>query len=224
MGKQNFSICDVMLLQKYVTTLQKMPDRGKDITDNRKPTIGIIYTDSETNSLESKSFAFFLAASLSCTGYAKVNLTGLRTDGAASDLQRQHKDLYKGGISFLPAGKSSFKDVKTESVSINNGCGNSTSNICSTSEPQIRFSHWNDLQYCQVVIVTVNSDDSEACCLKLATVLPLSIYRVVVFSLQRGVKNGGILKEGFVLSQNFNQLYFQLSYSILLFTSIVDLL
>ena len=176
-----------------------MPARGEEIPDSRKPTVGIIYTDSETNSLESKSLAFFLAASLAYTGYAKVNLTGLRTDGAPCVLEHQHKALWKGSISFLPAGKSSSNDIQTESVSVNDGSGYLTPNSSGTNGSKIRLSHWNDLQYCQVIIVTVNSDDSEACCSKLAAVLPLNLYRVVAISLQRGVKNGGILKEGCVV-------------------------
>ena len=176
-----------------------MSNRNEPVPDNRKPLLGVIYTDGDQTSLESRSLAFFLAASLVETGYAKVNLVGLRPDGAPCDLQSQHKSLFKGSISYLPTGKSAINDVHTVSVAVNNGSSNATSSSSSGSEPLIRFSHWNDLQYCQVIIVVVNSDDTDVCCAKLATVLPESLFHVVVFSLQRGVKNGGILKDGFVI-------------------------
>ena len=175
-----------------------MTSSDNAIPDSKKPIVGIIYTDGELSSIESRSLAFFLSASLVDTGYAKVNLVGLRPDGAPSDLQTQHKELCKGSIAFLPSGKSSLSSVRTVPVAVNNGSLNVVSNSGSTSVPQIRLSHWNDLQYCQVIIVTVNSDNTDACCVKLAAVLPDSLYHVVVFSLQRGVKNGGILKDGFV--------------------------
>ena len=172
-----------------------MSGGGEVISDSRKPIVGIIYSDGDSNSAESKCLAFYIASSLASTGYAKVDLIGLRPDGAPCNLDFQHSGLHKGTISFLPPGKSSAVDVKTVPVSVNNGI-DSSGNSLRTSN--ILFSHWSELQNCQMILVTVNSDDSDACCAKLAAVLPSSDNRVVVFSMQRGSKNGGILKDGFV--------------------------
>jgi hypothetical protein len=162
-----------------------------------KPVVGIIYSDGESISSESKNLAYYLSGSLVSTGYTTVNLVGLQKGGNPCDLQKQHRALSKGAISFLPPDKSSVSSVKTIPVSIND----SSSTMSSSSrqvESQLLLTHWNELQNCHVIIVTVNSNDTEACCLKLAETLPDSVYSVVVISLQRGMKNGVILKDGYV--------------------------
>lgn len=163
-----------------------------------KPAVGIIYSDEDLTSDESKSLAFYLSGALVSTGHAKVNLVGMQKDGNPCDLQKQHKSLSKGAISFLPVAKSNLSDVKVIPVSINNSSTAMSSSSSKETGPQLFLSHWNELQNCHVVVVTVNSDYTEACCLKLAEVLTDSVYSVVVISLQKGMKNGGILKDGYV--------------------------
>jgi hypothetical protein len=47
---------------------------------------------------------------------------------------------------------------------------------------------------CDVLLVTINAADTQSFCDKYLEMIPDS-RRVVVFSLQRGVKNSSILKE-----------------------------
>jgi hypothetical protein len=163
-----------------------------------KPVVGVIYSDGESISNESKNLAFYLSGALLSTGYATVNLVGLQKGGNPCDLQKQHKALSKGAISFLPPDKSKVSGVKTIPVSINDCSTTISSSSSRKVESHLLLAHWNELQNCHVIIVTVNSDDTEACCLKLAEILPDSVYSVVVISLQRGMKNGVILKDGYV--------------------------
>ena len=161
-----------------------------------KPVVGIIYSASNEDSAESKNLAYFLSGCLISRGFAKVKLVGLNQNGSPCDLRLEHTDLHKGSISFLPPGKSSFRDIKTATVSVSDCSDAGDSRGDSTVSSQISFSHWNELENCQVIIVTVNSSETVACSAKLASVLATTIYHVVVISLQRGVKNGGILKDG----------------------------
>ena len=188
-GDRGRSVATVSFQQLVANIMSPIPEANK-------PIVGIVYSESNVDSSESKNLAYFLSASLVSKGYAKVNLVGLSRDGAPCDLDRNYKHLFKGTISILPPGKSSRNDVISAAVAISDGSTTATSNYNSRNSPQICLSHWNELQNCQVIIVTVNSYDTEACTLKLAGCLSNSLYHVVVFSLQRGVRNGGILKDG----------------------------
>eukprot|EP00596_Hydrurales_sp_CCMP1899_P003829 CAMPEP_0119046840 /NCGR_PEP_ID=MMETSP1177-20130426/49261_1 /TAXON_ID=2985 /ORGANISM="Ochromonas sp, Strain CCMP1899" /LENGTH=468 /DNA_ID=CAMNT_0007020551 /DNA_START=57 /DNA_END=1460 /DNA_ORIENTATION=- len=161
-----------------------------------KPVVGIIYSEGESISNESKNLAFYLSGALVSTGHATVNLVGLQKGGDPCDLQKQHKALSKGAISFLPPDKCKVSSVKTIPVSIYDSSATISSSSSGKVESHLYLTHWNELQNCHVIIVTVNSEDTEACCAKLAEILPDSTYRVVVISLQRGMKNGVILKDG----------------------------
>ena len=44
------------------------------------------------------------------------------------------------------------------------------------------------------MIITVNSNDTKACCMKIAETV-MNTQNVVVFSLQRGVKNSDVVKD-----------------------------
>jgi hypothetical protein len=152
------------------------------ISEANRPLVGIIYSDNDSNSIESRSLALYLAGCLISTNYARVDLVGLTSDGTPRDLQLQHKAICKEGISFLPVGKSSVRDVITVPVAVkdsSSGSANPNPNpnpnrpsSSSSSTPQIYFTHWSEVQNCQLIIVTVNFNDTEACCLKLAEVLP----------------------------------------------------
>ena len=176
-----------------------MSPSGTQIPEANKPRVGIIYSASEQDSTESKSLAYYLAGSLVSRGFAKSYLVGLSAEGSPCNLQREHKELYKGCISYLPPGKTSVREVRNAAVAISDGNAAVISDAGSSYDARIFLCHWNELIDCQVIIVVVNSNDTVACSSKLASVLGDSRYRVVVFSLQRGVKNGGILKDGYAL-------------------------
>jgi hypothetical protein len=178
------------------------------IPDNQKPVIGIIYSESENLSNESRHVACYLAGALVSTGYAKVALVGFRADGLPSDLFQQRNSLDPAGvITVLPPGKTSLSQAVSltvstvQSVTKMGAAAQGVSELsASSSIPQIAFCHWNELQHCDVIVVTVNSVDTTSCGAKLAQVLmnrstDLASDNVVVFSLQRGVRNGGMLKD-----------------------------
>ena len=168
----------------------------KPISEANKPVVGIVYSANIGDSAESKNLAYFLSGCLTARGFAKVKLVGLNHNGSPCDLRHQYADLHEGSISFLPPGKSSLRDIKTAAVSVSDCSDAEDSRYDSTGSSQISFSHWNELEKCQVIIVAVNSSETVACSTKLASVLTTTIYHAVVISLQRGVKNGGILKDG----------------------------
>jgi hypothetical protein len=174
-----------------------MSQRATNLPDANKPRVGIIYSAGNLDSVESKSLAYYLAGLLVSRGFAKSYLVGLGAEGSPCNLQQEHYQLFKGCIAFLPPGKTAVREVRTAVVAISDGSAAVKSDATSSNDAQIFFCHWNELTNCQVIIVAVNSNDTVACSLKLASILGDSHYRVVVFSLQRGVKNGGILKDGY---------------------------
>lgn len=58
----------------------------------------------------------------------------------------------------------------------------------------VTFAYFSALQDCHLMIITVNSNDTRACCNKIADAVT-NTKNVVVFSLQRGVKNSDVVKE-----------------------------
>lgn len=56
------------------------------------------------------------------------------------------------------------------------------------------FAHFNALQDCHLIIIVVNSNDTKACCAKLAEVVA-NPKAVPLFCLQRGVRNSATVKE-----------------------------
>lgn len=60
----------------------------------------------------------------------------------------------------------------------------------------ISYELWSILPKCDLIIITVNSDDTSACVDKLSATLVNC--QVAVVSLQRGVKNSSIVKDGWV--------------------------
>ncbi len=182
-------------------------------TDREKPMVGLVFSESEKESNESRFLAYYFAAVLVNTGYAKSALIGYRSDGLPSGLYQQRVDC-GGSIAVLPPGKAfrTVADVKvvpvsevntveamtkpstTHSSSTTNNSYNSYNGI-----PQLAFCHFNELAHCDVIIVTVNSPDSASCAAKIALVLDQAdgMKRPpVVFTLQRGVRMNGIIKDG----------------------------
>lgn len=58
----------------------------------------------------------------------------------------------------------------------------------------VNFSHFSELNECHLVILTVNNTETAACAKKLSDLLQ-NRKQVVVFSLQRGVRNSSVVKE-----------------------------
>ncbi len=56
------------------------------------------------------------------------------------------------------------------------------------------FHHWDAVAECHMVIVTVNSEDTDSASRKLVELLN-GKKEIPVFSLQRGVRNSSLLKD-----------------------------
>lgn len=182
-------------------------------TDREKPVVGLVFSESEKESNESRFLAYYFAAVLVTTGYAKSALIGYRSDDLPSDLYQQRVDC-GGSLAVLPPGKTfrTVADVKTVPVAdvhtveammkpttTTNSTNSNTTGSNSNGIPQLAFCHWNELAHCDVLIVTVNSPDSNACAAKIARVLDEADGRKrppVVLTLQRGVRMCGIVKDG----------------------------
>ena len=156
-------------------------------SDAEKPIVGLIFSESETSSIESQYMASYLAGVLVHTGYAKAVLMGYRADGLPSDLLRQREELIGGQLRVLPPGQTfrTTKDIvsipvsSVQSVAAMSGRSSSDGNSSSNgSPPLVAFCHWNELVNCDVLIVTVNAPDSEACTAKMVHALQLYSQQV----------------------------------------------
>ena len=153
-------------------------------SDAEKPIVGLIYSESETSSNESRYMAHYLAGVLVHTGYAKAVLMGYRVDGLSSDLHRQREELVGGQLRVLPPGRTfrTIKDIvsvpvsSVQSVAAMGGSGSNSDG--NGSPPLVAFCHWNELVNCDVLIVTVNAPDSEACTAKMVHVMQLYSQQV----------------------------------------------
>jgi ketopantoate reductase len=136
-----------------------------------KPRIAIIYSESKESTNESRQLAFYFCALLAATGHAIIHMVGQHSSGNPCDTSKhQHEKL-----SYIPPGKCKSHEAP---------------NV------EVFHSHWDGLEECAMVIVTVNSEDTERTTAKLSEVLR-SRKNVVVFSLQRGVRNSSILRDGY---------------------------
>ena len=162
-------------------------------SDAEKPIVGLIYSESETSSNESRYMACYLAGVLVHTGYAKAALIGYRADGLPSDLHQQREELVGGHLRVLPPGRTfrTTKDIVSvpvstvQSVAAMSGGGGTdgSSSSSSGSLPLVAFCHWNELANCDVLIVTINANDSEACTAKMVHVLQhyaKQVYRLFI--------------------------------------------
>lgn len=141
---------------------------SKSPATGQKPRIGIIFSDSINLSNESKNLAYYIGGNLVLTQHAIVHLVGLQPDGSPSaELPNSNR------FSVVKPGDSKATEVTGASLS---------------------FSHWNELETCHVIIVTVNATENDHCATKLGDILS-SRKDVIVFCMQRGVKAGGVLKE-----------------------------
>lgn len=127
-----------------------------------KPLIGILFSDNLEDSQESYFLARYIGALLALSGYAEVYLVGLtdNLDIRSSSCTPRLTILHP----------ISGKDFDAPSSDINIGT-------------------FSKLSECDVIIVTVNSKDSEFCGKKLSNLFSTSNDKVILFCLQRGVKS-----------------------------------
>jgi len=142
------------------------------------PHVALIYSDSDTHSNESKHLSRYLAAHLVATGYAHVYLVGHRHDGMPCDLP----SMARTRTLYLPVNQSKAAEIPSS---------------------DIKYEHWSFLQSgrVHVIIICVNANDTESCRDKLSELVRSSTAagerpNVVIFSMQRGVRSGSILKDG----------------------------
>ena len=134
-----------------------------------KPKVGIIYSDVNNDSNESKNLAFYLCGHLVSTGYSEVVLVSHNIDNSYDN------NLNKSRINYIPGGNINAKPIEAPSSDISYG-------------------NYSALEICHIIIVTVNSNDTESCVSKLDEVVQTK-PNMTLFSIQRGVKNACVLKE-----------------------------
>jgi hypothetical protein len=135
--------------------------------------VGVVYSENDGCSLESKHSAFFLAAQLTSKGYCEVVFVGHRADGSPSP-----QALVKERILYKNPGQTKAMEVPAGLIS---------------------FCHWDAIEACDLVVVTANSDDTLSISRKLQEVFASKKDdkkpKIPVFSIQRGVKNSTLLKD-----------------------------
>ena len=134
-----------------------------------KPKVGIIYSDTNTNSNESKHLAFYLCGHLVSTGYAEVILVSHNVENTYDN------SINRSRINYISGGNINAKPIEAP-VS------------------DISFGNYSVLETCHIIIVTVNSNDTESCTSKLDEVVQTR-PNLTLFSIQRGVRNASILKD-----------------------------
>ena len=142
-----------------------------------KPSVGIIYSDNEYKSLESKNSAYYLAGLLATSGYSDIYLIGLE------QINNNNIGKFNERLYYCTPGYTLSTPVEAP-VS------------CITHET------WSILPTCDLILCTVNSNDTTILATKLVECLAInnssstsSSKKIPVVSLQRGVKNSSTLKD-----------------------------
>lgn len=142
------------------------------------PHVALIYSESQSHSNESKHLSRYLAAHLVATGYAHVYLIGHSPNGMPCEVSASNRTR----TLYVPANQSKPSEIPSS---------------------DIKFEHWSFLQSGRVhiIIICVNSNDTESCRDKLSELLQSTKNNdqkrsIVIFSMQRGVRNGSIFKDG----------------------------
>lgn len=139
--------------------------------------MSIIYSDSTRGSQESHNLAHYFAGQIAAMQCAKVHLVGVTPDG-------------------IPSENLQYSNKRTLSYLVN--CGSTRAAEISASD--ITYSHFDILGMTHVIILTVNTEDTNMCVEKMKSELdPKRQFKssCVIFSLQRGVKNSQNVKEYF---------------------------
>eukprot|EP01041_Mallomonas_annulata_P009504 gene9504-19743_t len=134
-----------------------------------KAIVGIIFSNSLNSSQESLFLAQYLGALLVNTGYASVCLVGCNINARVSESESLSK------ISYIDPVNNKRLEVPAS---------------------DIKVSAWDSIQECHLIIVTVNSSDTETCATKLSDTM-LNKTKIVILNLERGVKNSSNFKDTF---------------------------
>ena len=152
-----------------IVYILRMSNNKKIPAGYMKPKVGIIYSDSKNESNESKNFAFYLCGHLVSTGYTEVVLVSHNIDNIYDN------NLNKQRIQYISGGNINSKPIEAPSSDISYG-------------------NYSALETCHIIIITVNSNDTESCASKLDEIVQTK-PKLTLFSMQRGVKNSSILKD-----------------------------
>ena len=140
-------------------------------SDAEKPVVGVVFSETDTESNESRYLAAYLAGVLVQSGFAKAALLGYRADGRPSDLARERRTFWGTQLQVLPPGRlgRSARDV----VSVPVAAVDTVAAMASDGgvRAQLAVVHWGELANCDVLLVTVNAHESEACAAKMAFAL-----------------------------------------------------
>jgi len=142
-----------------------------------KPKVGIIYSQSDEFSCESMNLAYYICGLLSNSGYSEIMMISYNHDNLnmkSFDSNNNNSSTSHKRIKYILPGNVTPSEV--------------TSNI-------VTYTYFNSLNECHLIIITVNSNDTKACCNKIIEALPQLTNNITVFSLQRGIKNGDIVKD-----------------------------
>jgi len=139
-------------------------------SDAEKPVVGVVFSETDTESNESRYLAAYLAGVLVQSGFAKAALLGYRADGCPSDLARERRTFWGTQLQVLPPGRlgRSARDV----VSVPVAAVDTVAAMASDGvRAQLAVVHWGELANCDMLLVTVNAHESEACAAKMAFAL-----------------------------------------------------
>lgn len=156
-----------------------------------KPKVGIIYSQSDEYSCESMNLAYYLCGLLSNSGYSEIKMIGYNQDNMNI---RSDNGCHSSDKIANRSSSTSHKRIKYILP------GNVTPNEVSSSS-LVSYTYFNTLNECHLIIITVNSNDTKACCNRMIEAFSQSNNNnIIIFSLQRGIKNGDIVKD--TLSNN----------------------
>jgi len=139
------------------------------IERNRRPIFGVVYSDNDYFSMESKNLACYIGAQLGMTGYANVIMIGMSPDGGPGSAPLTNNKR----LSFSPSGGKKALELPAS---------------------DIQYSDLSAIETCHILIVCVNSEDSNTCHAKLSEILdpkrPIyhEIGPVTIFNMHLGGK------------------------------------
>jgi len=148
-----------------------------------KPKVGIIYSQTDEYSCESMNLAYYLCGLLSNSGYSEIKMIGynqdnmnIRSDNGYSDKSASSSSTSHKRIKYILPGNVTPNEVSSSSL--------------------VSYTYFNTLNECHLIILTVNSNDTKACCYRMIEAFSQSNNNnIIIFSLQRGIKNGDIVRD-----------------------------
>ena len=157
------------------------------IDPSRRPDVAIVYSESSSHSGESYNLAHYLCGLLAEAGFSNLFMIGIdaHTGGPALQLAPSKRILFPR----VAGGRAAAGDPY------------SRKNLVEIPAADVTPAYLDKIQTCNVVIVTVNSDDMTPLKRQLVDMLdpkrqgaPRS---TTIFSIQRGVRNAMVIKDAF---------------------------